>query len=74
QHALRDGWKPMPSATWSPHPGLELQSEAFAIELDGQPVTFVRHRLRNTGNASVEGTLTLAVRPMQMNPPWQNGG
>jgi hypothetical protein len=73
-HALRDGWKPMPSARWMPQPGLELQSEAFAIALDGQPVTFVRHRLRNTGSTPVDGTLTLAVRPMQMNPPWQNGG
>ena len=74
RHALRDGWKPMPSATWSPQPGLELQSEAFAVQLGTQPVTFVRHRLRSTGNAAVTGTLTLAVRPMQMNPPWQNGG
>lgn len=74
QHALRDGWKPMPSATWSPQPGLELRSEAFAILRDGQPVTFLRHRLRNTGNNTIEGTLSLAVRPMQMNPPWQNGG
>lgn len=74
QHALRDGWKPMPSATWAPQPGLELRSEAFAIERDGQPVTLVRHRLRNTGATAIDGTLTLAVRPMQMNPPWQNGG
>lgn len=74
QHALRDGWKPMPSATWSPQPGLELRSEAFAIERDGQPVTFVRHQLHNVGSTPVQGTLTLAVRPMQMNPPWQNGG
>ncbi|MBN5158515.1 discoidin domain-containing protein [Stenotrophomonas maltophilia] len=74
QHALRDGWKPMPSATWSPQPGLELRSEVFAIERDGQPVTFLRHRLHNTGSTAIDGTLTLAVRPMQMNPPWQNGG
>lgn len=74
QHALRDGWKPMPSATWAPQPGLELRSEAFAIERDGQPVTLVRHRLHNTGTTAIDGTLTLAVRPMQMNPPWQNGG
>ncbi len=73
-HALRDGWKPMPSATWSPQPGLELRSEAFAVELGGQPVTFVRHRLHNTGTVAVDGTLSLVVRPMQMNPPWQNGG
>ncbi|HGM5119695.1 discoidin domain-containing protein [Stenotrophomonas maltophilia] len=74
QHALRDGWKPMPSATWSPQPGLELRSEVFAIERDGQPVTFLRHRLHNTGSTRIEGTLSLVVRPMQMNPPWQNGG
>ncbi|HHA1219347.1 TPA: discoidin domain-containing protein [Stenotrophomonas maltophilia] len=74
QHALRDGWKPMPSATWSPQPGLELRSEVFAIERNGQPVTFLRHRLRNTGGTRIDGTLSLIVRPMQMNPPWQNGG
>ncbi len=74
RHALRDGWKPMPSAAWLPQPGLELRSEAFAIELGGQPVTLVRHRLHNTGTTAINGTLTLAVRPMQMNPPWQNGG
>ncbi|REC83294.1 hypothetical protein DXT57_16475 [Stenotrophomonas maltophilia] len=74
QHALWDGWKPMPSATWSPQPGLELRSEAFAIERNGQPVTFLRHRLHNTGGTRIDGTLSLVVRPMQMNPPWQNGG
>lgn len=74
QHALRDGWKPMPSATWSPQPGLQLRSEVFAIERDGQPVTFLRHRLHNTGSTRIDGTLSLVVRPMQMNPPWQNGG
>ena len=74
QHALRDGWKPMPSATWSPQPGLQLRSETFAIERDGQPVTYLRHRLTNTGSTPVDGTLALVVRPMQMNPPWQNGG
>lgn len=74
QHALRDGWKPMPSATWAPQPGLELRSEAFAIERDGQPVTLLRHRLHNSGTTTINGALTLVVRPMQMNPPWQNGG
>ena len=74
QHALRDGWKPMPSVTWVPQPGLELRSEVFAIERDGQPVTFLRHRLHNTGSTPIDGTLSLVVRPMQMNPPWQNGG
>ena len=37
-------------------------------------MTLLRHRVANTGRARVRGTLALLVRPMQMNPPWQNGG
>lgn len=73
-HALRANWMPMPSVAWSPQPGLTMLSEAFTIEQHGQPVTLLRHRLSNTGKHAVDGTLSLVVRPMQMNPPWQNGG
>jgi hypothetical protein len=73
-HRLREGWMPMPSVEWDPQPGLNLRSEAFAIEHGGQPVTLVRHRLQNIGNARVQGQLALLVRPMQINPRWQNGG
>ncbi len=74
EQALREGWMPMPSLRWSPQPGLELQSEAFAVERDGMPVVLVRHRLRNTGQRAVDGTFSLLTRPMQVSPPWQNGG
>lgn len=74
EHRLREGWMPMPQAQWSPQPGLELTSSAIAIEHDGAPVVLVRHRLRNTGTMPVEGTLSLLTRPMQVSPPWQNGG
>ncbi|MET0505394.1 MAG: discoidin domain-containing protein [Luteibacter sp.] len=73
-HALRDGWKPMPSVGWPVQPGLTMTSEAFAMPGEGQPVVLLRHRLRNTGTATIEGTLALAIRPIQINPPWQNGG
>ncbi len=73
-HALREGWMPMPSVQWSPQPGLTLRSEAFTIEQAGAPVTLVRHRLSNTGQAPVRGTFALITRPMQISPPWQNGG
>jgi hypothetical protein len=73
-HALRDGWKPMPSVGWTVQPGLAVSSEAFAIQNGAQPVVMLRHRLTNTGSAAVDGTLSLVVRPIQVNPPWQNGG
>ncbi len=74
QQTLREGWMPMPSVRWTAQPGVEVSSEAFAVEQGGQPVTLLRHRVRNAGNAPVRGALALVVRPMQMNPPWQNGG
>ena len=73
-HSLREGWMPMPAVEWTPQPGLVLRTEAIAIEQDGAPVTLVRYRLRNTGVDRIDGSLSLVVRPMQMNPPWQNGG
>lgn len=73
-HRLREGWMPMPAVAWSPRRDLEITSEAFAAEQGAQPVTLVRHRLSNTGQRPIQGTLSLLVRPMQMNPPWQNGG
>lgn len=73
-HSLRDGWMPMPAVQWSPMPGLQLRSEAFTTTQGGNPVTLVRHRLINTGDRPMEGQLSLLVRPMQMSPPWQNGG
>jgi hypothetical protein len=73
-HRLRDGWMPLPSVQWSPQPGLQLTSEAIAIEQSGAPVTIVRHRLVNTGDRAIEGQLGLVARPMQISPPWQNGG
>jgi len=73
-HALRDGWKPMPSVSWTVQPGLSMTSEAIAVQGNGQPVVLLRHRLRNAGATPVDGTLSLVVRPIQVNPPWQNGG
>ncbi|HEY4870234.1 MAG TPA: discoidin domain-containing protein, partial [Candidatus Dormibacteraeota bacterium] len=73
-HTLRKGWMPMPAVQWSPRPGLLLRSEAIAADQAAGPVTFVRHRLANTGKSRVDGQLAIVVRPMQVNPPWQHGG
>jgi hypothetical protein len=71
---LRDGWIPMPEVQWSPQPGLLVRSEAIAVNTAAGPATLVRYRLVNTGSRTAEGQLALLVRPMQINPVWQNGG
>ncbi|HYG05022.1 MAG TPA: discoidin domain-containing protein [Stenotrophomonas sp.] len=73
--SLREGWMPMPTVQWQARPQLSIRNEAMAIEQrDGQPVTLVRYRIENTGTVPSEGALTLLVRPIQVNPPWQHGG
>lgn len=74
KHALRQGWLPMPSVQWSPEPDLIMRSEAFAVEQSGQPVTWLRHRLRNAGTRHIDGELFLLLRPSQIAPPWQYAG
>ncbi|MET0654095.1 MAG: discoidin domain-containing protein [Pseudoxanthomonas sp.] len=73
-HSLRDGWMPMPAVEWEAQPGLRIRAEAMAVEQNGQPVTMTRYRVSNTGREPVQGTLALALRPLQINPPWQHGG
>jgi len=73
--SLREGWMPMPTVAWQARPALRIRNEAMALtQTDGQPVTLLRYRVENQGTAPVQGTLSLLVRPLQVNPPWQHGG
>jgi hypothetical protein len=71
---LREGWIPIPEVQWSPQPGLLVRSEAVAVNTAAGPATLTRYHLENTGAADVDGQLALLVRPVQVNPVWQNGG
>ena len=71
---LREGWIPIPEVQWSPQPGLTVRSEAVAVNTAAGPATLTRYRLENSGPGDVDGQLALLVRPMQVNPVWQNGG
>lgn len=66
---LDSGYLPLPSATWlTDH--LRLNVEALAADA----VTHVRYTLSNTSSKPQAGRLFLAIRPVQINPPWQYGG
>jgi hypothetical protein len=74
EHSLRDGWMPMPAVEWTPEADLLARSEAMTIEQGGQPVTLLRHRLKNNSQRKISGELILVLRPVQINPVWQSGG
>ncbi|MBV9220794.1 MAG: discoidin domain-containing protein, partial [Methylobacteriaceae bacterium] len=67
--SLAEGALPVPTVTWSAQ-DVELQATALAHAGEA----LVEYRIRNHGDALREGTLVLAVRPVQINPYWQHGG
>lgn len=68
---LERGYLPIPSVTWRHHK-LVLKITAFAAGRPGASTLYARYRVENTGPDPQHVTLFLAVRPFQVNPPWQS--
>lgn len=68
---LEQGYLPIPSVTW--HYGqLVLKITAFATGEPGASSLYAKYRVQNTGTKPQRLSLFLAVRPFQVNPPWQS--
>jgi hypothetical protein len=68
---LEDGYLPIPSVEWK-HEAVSLKVTALAT---GQPwlsTLYSRYRVENRGPNEREVRLFLALRPFQVNPPWQS--
>jgi hypothetical protein len=68
---LHEGWMPIPSVRRD-HAGLQLEITACAVRRDDIPVLHVCYRVTALTKRSVR--LFVAVRPFQVNPPWQEFG
>ncbi|MFO1468263.1 MAG: discoidin domain-containing protein [Steroidobacteraceae bacterium] len=66
--ALRDGWQPVPSVSWSGE-GWRLRIECDSLR-DGTPR--LRYALANTGRQPLAARLFVVLRPFQVTPPWQS--
>jgi hypothetical protein len=65
--SLEESDLPIPSVTWE-HPRARLRVRAFAAD---DEAAFVSYRVENPFAAPAEVELWLALRPMQVLPPWQ---
>lgn len=61
----------IPTARWR-LPKLDLDTTAFATGHETDAILFVRYRVRNTSKHSIKSRLLIAIRPYQVNPPWQS--
>ncbi|HSQ73963.1 MAG TPA: discoidin domain-containing protein, partial [Bacteroidota bacterium] len=70
QPSLRNGYLPIPAVTWTCKNAWELTIEAVAGGTRGHSFLGVRYSLKSTANG-FRGKLFIAIRPFQVNPPWQ---
>jgi len=69
-HALRDGYLPIPDATWK-HGDVSLSVAAFGVGMRERSQLIAHYELRNDSASARDVTLALLVRPMQVDPPMQ---
>ncbi|HLK11125.1 MAG TPA: discoidin domain-containing protein [Candidatus Binatia bacterium] len=67
---LDAGSLPIPSVVWD-HGDLTLTTTAFAAGQPGKATLYARYRVENRGERGQPVELMLAIRPFQVNPPWQ---
>lgn len=70
-HELAEGELPLPSVVRT-HESLALRVDAFAFGDTGTSLLAGRYTITNTGAKPEKGSLLLAVRALQVNPPWQD--
>jgi hypothetical protein len=71
--SLARGYLPLPAVRWDvPAAGLRLEVSALADGAPGSSAIWARYRVTNTGSEAAEANLFLAIRPLQVCPPWQN--
>jgi hypothetical protein len=68
---LADGYLPIPTVRWQRDP-FRLSITTFAAGAPDKSVLYARYRLENRSDAIRHVSLFLALRPFQVNPPWQS--
>jgi hypothetical protein len=68
---LADGWLPIPSVVWRIGDA-KLTITVCARRDEQFDVLTARYRVANVGRKRLSATLYIAIRPFQVNPPWQS--
>ena len=71
--SLSERYLPLPTVRWE-WPDLRVTIDACTDGSLSDSVTWVRYQVSNVADRVQTGRLFLAVRPLQINPPWHQGG
>ncbi|MBN2642570.1 MAG: discoidin domain-containing protein [Victivallales bacterium] len=72
QELVKD-YYPMPLVNWQ-RKEINLKTAVWAAGTPECAATYITYTIKNTGNKTIKGKFYLAIRPIQLNPPWQHGG
>jgi hypothetical protein len=70
KHTLEKEYLPIPQVEWL-HPDFRLTIQVLAAGVADSSVLFIRYKFKNLSNSQFSGNLYLAIRPFQVNSPWQ---
>ena len=70
EQSLLDGYLPIPTVAWN-YGGLRLSVRAFSAGPAGKSLLLLSYTIENHGGVPPKGKLFIALRPYQVNPPWQ---
>jgi hypothetical protein len=71
EQSLQNGDLPIPIITWRAD-GVTMTETVFVDGSPGESALYARYRIANDGASVRRVALLLALRPFQVNPPWQN--
>jgi hypothetical protein len=69
--ALVDNELPIPSVRWDLPESLSMTVTGVAAGIEDSSALFVRYHVVNSGMHSAAGSFFAALRPFQVDPPWQ---
>ncbi|MBV6443903.1 MAG: hypothetical protein IFNCLDLE_00154 [Ignavibacteriaceae bacterium] len=70
-HSLAENYLPVPSVNWRTD-DFSFDITSFASGKPGASVLFSEYAITNQGKTPLKGKFFLALRPFQVNPPWQD--
>jgi len=73
--SLLENYLPLPEVKWTnAEKKLQMTIKAISFGDAGKSITAVKYKVENLSENIQKIRLALAVRPLQLNPPWQHGG
>ena len=71
--SLENAYLPIPCVKWN-YDNVEMNVKLFVYGKRNESIAYIQYKVENKRKNNASGKLFLTIRPLQIFPPWQNGG